>query len=179
MPLVSQVEIDHRGFEVGVPQVALDEARIDARFQQMGGVGMAQAVDGHAHCGDPGSVLGFTEGPLDTRALHGGSGRWTVGVIAPGGGKEPGGVPMGFPGATEKREGLGGQRDVAICGALAAVDMDMEALAINVGDLEGEGFMESEAHTRDGGEVDLIVQGGRRLKQTSDFFHTEDGGETV
>jgi hypothetical protein len=86
---------------------------------------------------------------------------------------------MGFPGATEKREGLGGQRDGAIFGALAAVDMDLAALAINVGDLEGEGCMESEAHTRDGGEVDLMVQGGRRLKQTSDFFHTADGGETV
>jgi hypothetical protein len=68
-----------------------------------------------------------------------------VGVIAPGGGKEPGGVPRGFPVATEKREGLGGQRDVPVCGTLAAVDMELEALAINVGDLEGEGFMEPQS----------------------------------
>jgi len=41
LPLVSKVKIDHRGFELGVPQVTLDKPGIHARFEQMGGVGMA------------------------------------------------------------------------------------------------------------------------------------------
>jgi hypothetical protein len=57
--------------------------------------------------------------------------------------------------------------------------MDLEALAINVGDLEGEGFMEPESQTIDSGEIDLIVQGGSSREELPDFLHTEDGGETV
>ena len=48
LSLVREVKGDHRGFELGVPQVTLDEPGIDARFQQMGGVGMPQRMDGMA-----------------------------------------------------------------------------------------------------------------------------------
>ena len=57
--------------------------------------------------------------------------------------------------------------------------MDLETLAIKVGDREGERFMEPEPQARDGGEGDLIVEGGSRLEDTSDFFNTEDSGEVV
>jgi hypothetical protein len=59
------------------------------------------------------------------------------------------------------------------------MDMDLEALAIDVRDLEGEGFMEAEAQAVDGGEGDLVVQRGGRLQEPPDLLHTEDGGETV
>jgi len=59
------------------------------------------------------------------------------------------------------------------------MDLDLEALAVNIGDLQGQGFMEPEAQAIDGSEVDLSMQGGSRLEDTSDFFNTEDGGETV
>jgi len=59
------------------------------------------------------------------------------------------------------------------------MDMDLEALAVNVGDLQGEDLMEPEAQARDGGEVDLVVQGGSGRKEPSNLPHTEDGGETV
>jgi hypothetical protein len=59
------------------------------------------------------------------------------------------------------------------------MDMDEEARAINVRDLEGEGFMEPEAQAVDGGEVDVVVQGGSGRKEPLDLLHTEDGGETV
>ena len=68
---------------------------------------------------------------------------------------------------------------VSVFGALAAVDMDLAALAIDVGDLRGEGFMEPEAHARDGGAGDLVVQGCGGRKEPPDLLHTEDGGETV
>ena len=59
-------------------------------------------------------------------------------MSAPGGGKEPGGVTMGFPVGAEQREGICGQGDVPVFGALATMDMDLEALAIDVRDLQGE-----------------------------------------
>ena len=113
-------------------QVALDEPGIDTRFEQMGGVGMPEGMDGHTGFGNAGTVFGFAEGALDTGATHGGGRRRTLLLIAPGGGKEPGLVAMGFPVSAEQREGLFRQRDVPFFGALASVDMDLEALAIDV-----------------------------------------------
>ena len=86
---------------------------------------------------------------------------------------------MGFPGGAEQSQGILGQGDVPVFGALAAVDMDLEALAIDVRDLQGEGFLEPEAQAVDGGAVDLVVQGGSGGKEPPDLLHTEDGGETV
>jgi hypothetical protein len=44
MAFVSQVEGEHRGFELRVPQVALDEPRIDARFQQLRGERVPEGI---------------------------------------------------------------------------------------------------------------------------------------
>lgn len=71
-------------------------------------------------------------------------------VIAPGSGKAPGGVPRGFPVRAPQRAGISGQRVVAIFGALPTVAMALEALAIKVGALYEEGFMESQAQAVDG-----------------------------
>jgi hypothetical protein len=57
--------------------------------------------------------------------------------------------------------------------------MDLEALAIDIGDLKGQGFMEPEAQAIDGGEVDLVVHGGGGLEKPPDLLHTEDSGETM
>jgi hypothetical protein len=62
---------------------------------------MAQSMDGDAHVGDTGSLFGFAEGTLDTGATHGGGRCGTLAMIAPGSGKEPGFVTMGFPVAAE------------------------------------------------------------------------------
>jgi hypothetical protein len=86
---------------------------------------------------------------------------------------------MGFPGGAEQRQRLDGQGDLAVFGALPTVDLDLEALSIDVGDLQEEGFVKPESQARDRGEGDLVLQGGSRLEDTSDFFKTEDSGEVV
>jgi hypothetical protein len=86
---------------------------------------------------------------------------------------------MGFPGGAEQREGISRQGDGALFGAPVTMHMDLKALAINVRDLEEEGFMEPETQAIDGGEVDLIVEGGGRLEEPPDLLHAEDGGEPV
>ena len=145
LPFVGEVEVNHGRFALRVSQGTLDEPGIHASFEQMGGVGMPQGMDGDAPFGDAGPLCGFAEGALDTAATHRGSRRRTLGVIAPGGGKEPGGVPMGFPVGSEESECLFGEGDISIFGALAAMDMDLETWAIDVGDLQEEGFVESES----------------------------------
>ena len=59
------------------------------------------------------------------------------------------------------------------------MDRDLEALAIDVRDLEEEGLMEPEAQAIDGGEGGLVLQGGGRLEEPMDRLYTEDSGETV
>jgi hypothetical protein len=176
---VGEVYIDHGRCELGVPQGALDEPRLHASFEQMGGVGMPQGMDGDAHVADASPVFGGTAGPLDTGATHGRGRRRALVVVPPGGGKEPGGVPMGFPGGAEESKSIVGQGDVPVFGALAAVDMALEARAINVGNLQEEGFLESKAHAINGGEGDLVMPGRSGREEPSDLLHTEDGGETV
>lgn len=179
MPCMSEVQVEHRGFELGVSQIALDEAGIDAGFKQMGGVGMAERMDGDTCFGDASALFGGTEGPLDTGATHGGCRCRTLGVIPPSGGKEPGGMTMGFPVGTEQHEGLGGQGDVAVFGAFTTMDMDLEALAVDVRDLQGEGFLEPEAQAINGGEIRLVVEGGGGREESLDLLYTEDSGESV
>jgi hypothetical protein len=99
-------------------------------------------------------------------------------VIAPRGGKAPGGVPGGLPGGAEASQRLGGQGDGPVFGALPAVAMALEALAVNVGDLQGEGLVAPQSQAIDGGAVDVVVQGGRGRQETRARLHTEPGGET-
>ena len=93
-------------------------------------------MESDAHFGEPSTLFGFTEGALDTGATQGIGSRRALLLIAPRGGKAPGLVPVGFPGSAEQREGLFRQGDVAVFGALPAVDMDLEALAIDGRDLQ-------------------------------------------
>jgi hypothetical protein len=178
MPLVSEGEGDQRGGELGVPPGTLDEPGSDASGEQLGSVGRPQGRESDAHCGAPGTVWGLTAGALDTRATHGRGSRRAVLWIAPRGGTEPGRVPVGCPGRAEQREGLCRQGDVAVCGALAAVDRDLEALAIDGRALQGEGCREPQASAGDGGAGDLVVHGGGGREEPPDLFPTEDGGET-
>src|SRR5262249_37177972 len=131
------------------------------------------------HFRDLGPVFGLAEGALDTGATHRRSRRRPLWVLAPGGRKEPGGVPMGFPGGAQQSQRLFGERHVAVFGALAAVDMDVEALPVKVRDLQEEGCMEPEAQAIDGREVDLVVHGGGGREESLDLHYTEDGGEPV
>src|SRR5882672_6381882 len=86
MPCVGEVYRDHGGFELGMAQGALDEPGMHASFEQMGGVGMPQGMEGDTYVGEPSSLFGCAEGALDTGATHrGGCGR-TLALVAPRGG---------------------------------------------------------------------------------------------
>ena len=44
LAFLGQVEIEHGGFETGVAQVALNDTQVDAGFEEMSGVRMAQRI---------------------------------------------------------------------------------------------------------------------------------------
>ena len=179
MPCVGEGEVNHRRFEWGVPQGTLEEPGGHPRFQERGGVRMAQRMEGDAHVRALGPVCGGAEGALDTGATHRGSRRRTVGVLPPGGGKEPGAVPRGVPGGAEQCQRRFGEGNVPVFGALAAVDMALETRASDVGNLEAKGLVESASQAIDGRAGELVVQGSGRMEEPPDLLHTADGGETV
>ena len=179
MTCVGQRERDQGGVEPGVSQGALDEAEIDTGFEERGRVSMSEGMDGHTGFGDTGPPCGCTEGPLDAVSTHGRSGGSTVLLIPPGGRKEPEGVVGGGPGGAEQTQSIFGQGDVAVFGPLAAVDMALEALTVDVGTLQGECCVEPQSQTGNGREVNLVVLGCGGREETSDLLDTEDGGEAV
>jgi hypothetical protein len=96
-----------------------------------------------------------------------------------GGGKEPGVVARGFPVGAQQSEGICRQRDVAGLGTLSPVAMKLEALAIEIGNLEVESFMQPESQTVDSGQVDLMGEGCGSREETPDCCNPEDGREPV
>jgi hypothetical protein len=84
-------------------------------------------------------------------------------------------MAVGDPIAAEQEEGGLGERDVAIFGALAAVDMDHHASGVDIGDFEVETFMKSEAAGIYRSEISIVLKGLDSGQNASDFFHAQDG----
>src|SRR5688572_19678153 len=101
-------------------EVFLDEAQIDAVFEQVGGIGVSQGVDVSALV-EAAPLDGMSEGALQTVA----SDRPAVvsdgvlGAVPCRGRKEPGGRAVGAPVVSQQLEGGGGQRNLAVLAALA------------------------------------------------------------
>ena len=179
MPCVGEGERHPGGVEPGMPEGALDEPEGHAGFKQRGGVRRSERMESQAGCGDPGALCGLPEGALDPIAAHGKRGGRTVRVIASGGGKEPGCVPVCPPGGPHQHQGLCGEGDSAILGTLASMDMDKQTLRVNVGNVQGESFMEPESEALDRGKGDLVVQRWGGIEEAPDFLDAADSGETV
>jgi hypothetical protein len=68
---------------------------------------------------------------------------------------------MRFPVGTEESECLGGQRDVAVFGALATVDMDLEALDLLHAEHGGQPMGDLGANEREGSPIaleDMLIE---------------------
>ena len=69
------------------------------------------------------------------------------------------GMAVGEPIAAQELKGGLGQRDVAILSALAAVDMDHHARAIDIGDFEIKSLVKAQAAGVHGRKVGVVVEG--------------------
>jgi hypothetical protein len=71
------------------------------------------------------------------------------------------------------------QGDRAVLGALAAVDVDHVARALDIAHLKGPRFLEAQPTAVDGGEGDAIGQGSGGMEETVHFFQAEESWEAV
>jgi len=177
LPLLGKVKIDHGGFDLGMAHVSLDDPQVDSGFEKMGGIGVAEGVNGDTLFVDSGSNLGATESPLDTAFGHGKLSLLCSITVSSKGGEEEARVAVSEPIAAEQGEGGWGQRDVAILGPLSTVDMDHHAGAVDIGDFEVETFVKSQAAGIDGREVGVVLEGFDLGKNASDFLNAQNGWE--
>jgi hypothetical protein len=66
-----QMEGEHGGFEVCMAPRTLQSAEVDASFEQMGGIGMAQRMDADVSFEDASPLSRFAESALDAAAAQG------------------------------------------------------------------------------------------------------------
>ena len=170
LTLLGKMEIEHGGFELGVSHVALDDAQVDSGFEEMGGVGMTKRMDRDSFFTDCSIKLGATKGALDTTFGHGSLSLFCSSAASTQGREEKAWVAVGEPIAAQEMESGLGQRDVAILGAFAAVDMDHHAGAIDIGDFEMESLVQAQAAGVDGGEVGIVVESFDVGKKAPDFI---------
>ena len=99
-----------------------------------------------------------------------------IGFFVAASGEDQTGMAMSEPVLAQQMEGGLRQRDVAVLGAFAAVDMDHHALTIDVRDFELAGFVKTQAAGVNGGEKDMVGEVFDLGQKTSDFFDAQDGG---
>lgn len=104
----------------------------------------------------PGGPLGLAKGTLDAALGHRLGRLMGIVSLVTAGWEDKPGVAVSKPIAAQPVEGRLGQLDVAVLGALAAVDMDHHARAIDIGDFEMARFVKAQAAGVDGGEKDVV-----------------------
>ena len=157
--------------------VSLDDPQVDSGFEKMGGIGVAEGMNGDSLFLDSRSDLGTPEGALDTTLGHGKLGLLGSMAISAKGGEEELRVAVGPPIASEQKECGLGEREVAIFSTLSTVDMDHHAARVDIGDFEMETFMKPQSAGVDSGKIGVILEGFDLGKNASDFIHAENGGK--
>ena len=171
----SQLGIDHGGLGIGMTQDLLDNAQIYSLFQEMGSIGMAQGMDGGFFV-YTGLGQGLLEGDLNTGYGHGLISDCLSMPAATGRREEPVLIAVSLPELSEEFQSAVGQGDVAVLVALAS-DMEEHAVAVDVGDLQGSAFGQSQPAGVDGGETNPMAEHVDAGEGLSDFIEAQDGGQ--
>jgi len=128
---------------------------------------------------DAGFQLGLAKGALDAALGHGLDGLFGIGCFVAASWEDKTGMAMSEPVLAQQMEGRLGQRDVAVLGALTAVDMDHHALAVDIGDFEMPRFVKAQATGVHGGEKDVVGEVFDLGQKASDLFDAQDSGQAV
>src|SRR5262250_3074879 len=139
--LAGQMGVDGGGAGRAMTEVFLDQAQVDARFQQVGSVRMAQGV--HVSALVDATVLpGTVESALHAAAGNGATvmGQTVCQAVARGSGKQPKWRAMGAPVSTQQLQSRLGQGHIAVLFSFA-MDVQEHAGTIDVGHLEVSAFL--------------------------------------
>lgn len=86
---------------------------------------------------------------------------------------------MRHPIAAKQRIGELRQRDIAVLGAFAPVDVDHLPRPVDIGDFQKQPFLQAETAGIDGHQIDVVVEGGDFGQDLFDFFAGKHGGQTL
>jgi hypothetical protein len=139
-------------------------------LQQMGGVGLAQRVDGGV-VGEAALAQHAPEGLLERRRRQGRR-------LVPGR-EPPGPGALALPVHAQQLEGPFGQGHIAVCAPLALADPHQHALGVDVRDLARGSFPETQATGIDHPQTPLGFRACDRGQQGADFWRTQHDGELL
>ena len=154
--LGGDARVERRGLELGMSEQNLDHPDIDVLFQKMGGEAVPQRVRRDALADFRQVGCGMT-GPVELARRHG-----IDRVLS---GEQPSLWPRHAPPVAQKLEQQRGEHRVAIPAALALLDPQHHALAVDVGHLQRDDLGYPQARTIGGAERGLVLDaGGGRQK---------------
>ena len=163
---LGQVGVDGRGGGRGVSQVNLDDTQMDSRFQQVGGPGVAQGMDGGWFVDAAFPECGM-ESSLHATGLH----RTFLRLERRR--EEPDRIAVGEPvSAQHDQDGLR-QRHIAILAPFAVADVQQVTVTINVGDLQMQSLLQTQPTGVDRAEADAVTLAAYTCQDTAYFVHTE------
>jgi len=149
---------------------SLHGVQVDARFEEVGGEGVAQGVDA-ALLADAGAELRQRIDLLGDRDVD------RAGALAIG--EEPDAGWRGRPVRAPLLQEARGEREVAIFPALAVLDPDGHAVGVDGRDLEGNRLADAQAGRVDGHQQQAMTRVGRQGEQPPDFFAAQDVGQLL
>ena len=114
---------------------------------------------GNSFFAQAGLPLSTAKGALDATFGHGTQGLFGACAASAKGREEQAGMAVSAPVLAQQLKRRVRQQNIAVLGALAAVDMDHHARAIDIGDFEMESLVQAQAAGVDGGEVGVVVEG--------------------
>ena len=161
------------GGEVGVagcglgrrmPQIRLNDAQTHSGFQQVGDVGMAQAVDRDAF-GDARLLLGEATGFLERTDRNRRRGWLTLRPAGPAGRKQPDRMAMREPIVAQEFQRALWEGHIPVFVPLAAADMHEHPAAVDVRDLKLGAFGQPETTRVDRGQAQARVRQAHGLEQ--------------
>jgi len=163
---LSQMGVDGGSGGGRMSQVFLDDAQIDTTFKQMGGPGMSQGMDG-GWFGDAAFVEGGLEGALDSACFHGIDARlkrrW----------EEPNRIAMGDPILAQHFQDGFWQGNIAVFSAFPMADVQQEAVAVDVGDLQVQSFLQAQPTSIDRVQAGSVVLAAYAPQDTAHFGYAE------
>lgn len=81
---------------------------------------------------------------------------------------------MGFPELPQDLQGFAGQRDIAVLGALAVVNMEEHAGTIHMHHPEVDAFLQPQTAGIDGGKAGTIAVQADQIENPAHLFDAED-----
>ena len=161
-------------FELGVPEQDLDDPDVGAVLQQVGGEAVAQRVRPDP-LGDVGGLRRLDDDAVELPGadrLHRMLSREQPAVAV-----HHALLPPDLPPLAQQREQVGRQHGIAVPPALAALDAQQHALAVDVGDLQRRDLGDAQARAIGDRERGLVLEAGGGVEQPGDLVAAQHHGQ--